>query len=111
MDTPFERGMAASAQAGRALTEHERDEIRAAIQKCYRERPKFTTDRMWAILGPHFANVGRKAVGSMLSAVARAGHIKNSGVKVISVRDDAHGHGQTLSVWISLVYRNGKGAP
>lgn len=94
----FERGIAESERAAFSRWSPAQIlEVRAAIREVARLVGTFTTDHVWALLGPSFPF--SKGIASQLLAVQREGLIRNTGTTTLSRRSGDHGHAQRLTVW------------
>lgn len=85
------------ARAAARWTSEELAAVDKAIRDVAAEGEPFTTDDVWRKLGPGFP-VTKGIAGRLLAAVG-AGVIVNTGLTDRSTRQDAHGHGQRLTVW------------
>lgn len=80
------------------------DELRAvdrAIEICAQGYDRFTADHIWRLLGDDFPVT--KGLAGRLMAARNRRLIVGTGEIAFSQREGAHGHGQRLAIWKSLI--------
>lgn len=106
---PLDVGMAASQRSADAKwTVSQQKQVDDAIRRAARTYPTFTADQIWRLLPDGFPVT--KGLAARLTAAARAGVIRNTGMTAIAQRGGLHDHAQRLSVWASsLLAEQGTG--
>ena len=100
VELPFERGMRESERAAlHKWDAFERRCVAYAIDAVARRKKTFTTDDVWAALGPKFPF--SKGMASQLIAAVNRGTIQNTGRVAFARRGGEHDHAQRLTIWRS----------
>lgn len=97
----FAAAVEASEVAADRWSEPQKQAVLAAIRTVAEREPMFTTDAVWAELGPDFPVT--KGMTAMLQRAKKDGVITSTDQTVISRRGGEHDHAQRLTVWQSLV--------
>lgn len=96
---PYDRAIAGSETAAQRWTDEQKLLVDQAIEETARTHPTFTTDAVWAYLGPDFPVT--KGMTSRLNKAVRDGLIVNTGTTRIADRGGPHDHAQRLVIWAS----------
>lgn len=99
----FAAGLEGSQRAAKAWTEAEKRTVLDAIIAVARRHETFTTDLVWTELGSDFPVT--KGMTAMLKLADRREIIYATDSTEISTRGGRHDHGQRLTLWRSLIYK------